>query len=65
MNQIMQIAKEKNLSSLPAKDFGYSNHESTLDYGLEARDMIGLSWIFLDPTSSHLVNSKRRCSVIE
>ncbi|MDX1442086.1 MAG: hypothetical protein R3237_06480 [Nitrosopumilaceae archaeon] len=61
----MQIVKEKNLYSLPEMDSGLSNHESAIDYGLEAKDMIGLSWIFLDSQTSDLAYSKRRCTVIE
>ena len=65
MNQIMQIAKEKSLCSLPEKDSGHSNQESKIDYGLEAKDMIGLACEFLDYQTLDLADSKRRCTVIE
>jgi len=54
MSQIMQIAKAKNLGSFPTRDSGETNQGSLLDLGLDASDMIGLSWIFLDYPMSFL-----------
>ena len=65
MSQIMQIAKEKNLRSFPTLDRSEINQGSLRDLGLNAKDMIGLSWIFLDHPSLYLANPERRCMVIE
>ena len=64
MSQIMQIAKEKSLGSFPLGDYSEANQESVFDYGLDAKDMIGLSCLFPDDFS-YLADSKRGCMVIE
>ena len=64
MSQIIQIAKEKSLSSFPLEDYREANQESVIDYGLDAKDMIGLSCLFPD-NFSYLADSKRGCNAIE
>ena len=48
MSQIMQITKEKNLCSFPKWNGGEPNQGSFIDHGLDATDMMGLSWLLIE-----------------
>jgi len=56
MSQIMQIAREKNLCSFPKLDAGKNNQGSYFGHGLDAHDMIGLSWLLLEDQSKYGLN---------
>ena len=52
----MQIAREKNLCSFPKLDAGKNNQGSYFGHGLDAHDMIGLSWLLLEDQSKYGLN---------
>lgn len=52
----MQITKEKNLCTFPKWDGGEANQGSFIDHGLDATDMMGLSWLLIEDWG--IINSK-------
>ena len=66
MNQIAQtIAFENTGNILGLKQGDAKNAPMLSREGIEAVDLVGLSWIFTDYYPLHLAYPERRCNVIE
>ena len=65
MNQITLTAFENPRNIPGLKQGDTKNALLSVRPGIEAVDLVGLSWIFTDYNTLHLAYPERRCNVIE
>ncbi len=56
----MEIAKDKISSNLLVLETGDAKN-TPFSYSVIAQDLVGLTWVFKDNSTSHFADNKRRC----